>query len=318
MIYSVILRINEKTPKQQQQPGECDPIKKSGVRISLFSLLSLVALFAIYGYFIPQSNLVLSSRSIQLISDIGVAVFVLLLITLFGIGHGIYRICQSKKMRISKVGIRDQNQSIIALLPSIVLNIISQKRYRELFLVVFFAYAILFSLISQILIFRPDVSFSHIYGVTIPSWKITACCNMPGLVPSFTAYLSDNLIIFIIPINLVLAVVVSTLVSVNMTVALYAFQKGRSKKGIKNGTCFSGIGGAMTGFFTACPLCAGSFFSTTVGIVTGLSGSSTLVTSVLLSPLQPLFIAISITLLLISPYITIRNLIIRNQIFSNI
>src|SRR5438874_11879074 len=164
MIYSVILRINEKAPNQQQQPGECDLIKKSGVRISLFSLLSLVALFAIYGYFIPQSNPVLSSRSIQLISDIGVAVFVLVLITLFGIGHGIYRICQSEKMRISKVGIQNQNLSIIALLPSLVLNIISQKRYRVSLLVAFFPYAILLSFTSQILIFRPDVSFSCLYG----------------------------------------------------------------------------------------------------------------------------------------------------------
>lgn len=313
MLYSVILRIKEKAPKQQEQADEYGLIKKSGVRISLFSLFSLVALFAIYGYFIPHSNLVLSSRSVQLISDIGVAVFVLVLVTLFGIGHGLYRICKSEKMRISKIDIHNQNQSIIVLLPSIILKIISQKRCPQLFLVVFFAYAILFSFISQILIFRPDVSFSHIYGVTIPSWKFTTCCNMPGLVPSFTAYLSDNVIIFIIPINLVLAVVVSTLVSVNMTVALYAFQKGRSKKTVKNGTCFSGIGGAMTGFFTACPLCAGSFFSTMVGIVTGLSSSSTLATVVLLSPLQPLFITLSIGILLISPYLTIRNLVIRNQ-----
>ena len=110
-----------------------------------YSLYLVLLHFSLYmEYFIPHSNLVLSSRSIQLISDIGVAVFVLVLVTLFGIGHGLYRICQSEKMRISKVDIHNQNQSIIVLLPSIILKIISQKRYPELFLVVFFAYAILY------------------------------------------------------------------------------------------------------------------------------------------------------------------------------
>jgi hypothetical protein len=168
------------------------------------------------------------------------------------------------------------------------------------------AYGLLFAFVSQILIFRPGVSFSNIYHVTIPSWIITSCCNLPGLVPTFTAYLLDNLIIFIMPINLILTVILSTLVSVNITLALYMFQTSRSKN-TANNSCFSGIGIAM-GLFTACPTCAGTFFSTIAGLITaGTSGAlATAGATSAIAPFQVLFIIISISVLLVSPYMTIK------------
>src|SRR5205823_1584546 len=187
-----------------------------GIRISLFSIIIIILVFVLYGYLIRPENFVFSSKIIQLISDLGLAVLVSLVGALFGIGYGIYRICISEKMRIENIHSSDdfkirRTSSIKACLP-IIVNIISQTKYLRLFLLVLLTYAVLFSLISQIIIFRPDVSFSHIYGVVIPSSKIIPCCNAPGFVPMFTAYLSDNLIIFIIPINLLLVVTLSTLV----------------------------------------------------------------------------------------------------------
>jgi hypothetical protein len=175
------------------------------------------------------------------------------------------------------------------------------------------AYALLFSFISQIIIFRPDVSFSHLYGVTIPSWKITPCCNAPGFVPMFTAYLSDNLIIFIIPVNLVLAVVLSTLVGVNIALSAYMFQNRAKKMNNKSNILYSGgLGGATTGLLTACPICAGTFFSMIVGLVIGASSASAVAgvvtATTTLAPFQMLFIIISIPTLLISPYLTIKSL----------
>ena len=93
------------------------------------------------------------------------------------------------------------------------------------------AYALLFVFISQIIIFSPGISFSNIYHVRIPSCTIIPCCNMLSIIPTFTAYLSDNLIIFIIPINLILTVVLSTLVSVNMILTSYVFQNKQNNNG---------------------------------------------------------------------------------------
>lgn len=307
---------------KEQLEGERISVRNSGIRISLFSTFTIIGVFVLYGYLVRPENFVFSSKIIQLISDLGMAVFVSLVGALFAIGYGIYLVCISERMRIietihpdNEVEIRKRRNSSILQDLSIVVNIISQTKYLRLFLLVLVAYAVLFSFISQIIIFRPDVSFSHVYGVTIPSWKITPCCNAPGFVPMFTAYLSDNLIIFIIPVNLVLAVVLSTLVGVNIALAAYMFQNRAKKMKMNNKSNIlysGGIGGATTGLLTACPICAGTFFSMIVGLVIGASSASAVAgvvtATTTLAPFQMLFIIISIPTLLISPYLTIKSL----------
>jgi hypothetical protein len=204
-------------------------------------------------------------------------------------------------------------RDIIMMTLPVIVDIISQRRrYQVVFVIVLLAYALLFALVSQIVIFKPGVSFSKIYQVAIPSWIITPCCNLPGLVPTFTAYLSDDLIMFITPLNLILTVILSTLVSVNITLALYMFQTSRSKN-TANSSCFSGFGIAM-GLFTACPTCAGTFFSTLTGLITaGTSGAlATASTTSFIAPFQVLFIVISTSVLLVSPYLTIKAVVKKN------
>lgn len=258
-----------------------------GIRISLFSTFAIIAVFSIYGYLLSSYNhIILSSKVIQILNDLAIATLVLLVVALSAIGYGIYQISISEKMKIkSNKGINGYTKNhndnittrkrfIAANYFTIVVEILSQKKYFRLFTSILFAYAMIFSFVSQIIIFRPDISVSHLYHVIIPSWKITICCNFPGIIPMFTAYISDNLIIFIIPINLILAVVLSTLVGINITLALYLFQKKRetisstsNTKNKKNlSSCFSGIGGTTTALFTACPICAGTIFSTILGM----------------------------------------------------
>ena len=307
---------------KEQLEGERISVRNSGIRISLFSTFTIIGVFVLYGYLVRPENFVFASKIIQLISDLGMAVFVSLVGALFAIGYGIYLVCISERMRIietihpdNEVEIRKRSRRSSSIMQdfSIVVNIISQTKYLRLFLLVLVAYAVLFSFISQIIIFRPDVSFSHVYGVTIPSWKITPCCNAPGFVPMFTAYLSDNLIIFIIPLNLVLAVVLSTLVGVNIALSAYMFQNRAKKMNNKSNILYSGgLGGATTGLLTACPICAGTFFSMIVGLVIGASSASAVAgvvtATTTLAPFQMLFIIISIPTLLISPYLTIKSL----------
>jgi hypothetical protein len=297
-------------------------IRNTGVRISLLATFAIIVVFAFYGRIISPTNLgIISSNVGQSISNLGLSVFLFLCGSLFAIGYGVYLICLSEKMKVqlidTKIERSDNDDDITMFLP-IVVDIISQtKRYQLVFVTVLIAYALLFAFISQIIIFRPDVSFSHIYQVAIPSWIITPCCNLPGLVPTFTAYLSDSLIVYIIPINLVLTVVLSTLVSVNITLALYVFQKknsngnNRIRNEEKGKSCFSGIG-AAAGLFTACPTCAGTFFSTIVGVIAGTSSvlatASTGGAVAVLAPFQGLFIGTSIVILLASPYLTIKGI----------
>ena len=234
------------------------------MRLIVSATSCLVAVFAIYGYLISQTNLdMIPIKTVQSMSNLALAVLLSLVVNLFAIGYGIYRICSSEKLIKTKFQTDNsviRRHDMLIIVPLLV-NIVSQsKRYRQLFIIVLITYAVLFAFISQIIIFRPDVSFSSIYGVLIPSWIITPCRNLPGIVPTFTAYLSDNLIIYIIPVNLVLDIILSTLVSANIVLIAYTLQKNNFENcKSKKRSYFSGVG-AMTGSFHCLPNMCWYFF----------------------------------------------------------
>jgi hypothetical protein len=290
----------------------------SSMRTLLFAVSLLIVVFAIYGYVmssITNSGVIISTHISKAMSSLGLAVFLFFIASLFIIGYSIYRICLYQKRTKRKIILLHSDikkRDPLIVLPIILVNIISQsKRYQQLFLIVLLAYAILFAFVSQIIIFRPDVSFSQIYRISTPSWIITPCCNLPGLVPTFTAYLSDHIVVYIIPIDLLLDLILSTLVSINMTLAVFIFKNNKPKNSNNNNPYFSGIA-AGTGLFTACPTCAGTFFSTLAGLVIGTSSSTfssaavRITTTAALTPFQILFIIISISILLVSPYLAIK------------
>jgi hypothetical protein len=300
---------------KQNQKDYYIQIRNSGIRITLLATVGIIVVFALYGYRISLLNDddAVSLNVTKSLSNLGLTVILFLIGSLITIGYGMYRICLSQKMK--EVQSVNTKRDIITMTLPVIVDIISQrKRYQVVFVTVLLAYALLFAFVSQIIIFKPDVSFSKIYQVAIPSWIVTPCCNLPGLVPTFTAYLSDDLIIFITPINLILIVILSTLVSVNITLALYLLQTSRSKN-TANNSCFSGVGIAM-GLFTACPTCAGTFFSTITGLITAGTSSAlaTVSTTSSIMPFQVLFIVISTSILLVSPYLTIKGIVKKNYL----
>jgi len=99
----------------------------------------------------------------------------------------------------------------------------------------------------------------------------------------------------IIPINMTLQIIVSYLVALNASIAVNAYtisKKGRSMSSV----------GAATGLFIACPTCAGTFLSIFIGTASGIG------LSVMLTQLQTLFIALSIPILIVTPYIMAKKL----------
>ncbi|HJT49327.1 MAG TPA: hypothetical protein VJ729_14175 [Nitrososphaeraceae archaeon] len=299
--------------QNQNQKDYYIQIRNSGIRITLLATVGILVVFALYGYRISQLNSdnVVSFNITKSLSNLGFIVILFLIGSLITIVYGVYRICLSQKMKIrSNAGTK---RGVILLILPLIIDIISQRKsYQIVFISILFAYALLFAFVSQIVIFRPGISFSKIYEVAIPSWIITPCCNFPGLVPTFTAYLADDLIIFITPLNLILTVILSTLVSVNITLALCMFQNNKSKN-TANKSCFSGFGIAM-GLFTACPTCAGTFFSTITGLISASTYSALATASATsaFAPFQILFIVISISVLLVSPYLSIKGMINKN------
>jgi hypothetical protein len=63
------------------------------------------------------------------------------------------------------------------------------------------------------IIYRPD-SISDFYGVTVPSITMISYGSM-GHVPTMAAYLSEDVGLLVIPINLIVTLIVSALVGFN-------------------------------------------------------------------------------------------------------
>jgi len=113
--------------------------------------------------------------------------------------------------------------------------------------------------------------------------------------PKIIVYLTEHVGLQIIPINLALQIVVSYLVALNTSIAISAYKI--SKKGSGASTI-----GAATGLFIACPTCAGTFLSIFIGTASGIA------LTIALIQMQTLFIAISIPVLIITPYVMAKKL----------
>jgi hypothetical protein len=179
-------------------------------------------------------------------------------------------------------------------------NAFSENKYWKIMVIAAVTYGIFFGFLSRIFIYSNDISFSQ-QGISIPSINIIPCCNIPGYVPMLSAYVTDHFLILLIPLNIILAVVVSGLVGFNTALGVYAFKistKFRSTKKIS----FIGSVGAAGGLFVGCPTCAGSFFSALLGF--GVVGESISA----LASFQTLFIALSIPVLVITPFLVARSI----------
>ena len=166
---------------------------------------------------------------------------------------------------------------------------------RKIFVATFIGYGIFFALVSGTLVYQPEVNFIEHYGAEIPSGFVAPCCDEPGYMPKIIVYLTEHVGLQIIPINLLLQVIVSYLVGLNASIAVNAYTI--SKRGRGASTI-----GAAAGLFIACPTCAGTFFSIFIGTASGIA------LSVALVQLQTFFIAISIPVLLVTPYIMAKKL----------
>ncbi len=157
------------------------------------------------------------------------------------------------------------------------------------------AYAIFFAFLSGIVVYQPDLNFSTLYGVDVPSTVVVTCCGPLGQIPQLVVYLTGHLGLLVTPITMTLLLTVSWLVGINLAVLANAFttRKTNGREGL-----LSGMGGIL-GVLTACPACTGAFLATIIG-------ESGAVSVAALASYQGFFIAVSIPLLVIAPILTAK------------
>lgn len=257
-----------------------DSLKNRGIRIICIGIFSIVFSLSIYSFLSSNQSLPDTMK----LYNLAAAVIILIIVSLVAIGYGSYLVLRSECLR------PEPKKSHLGY----VSRILTQDIYWRIFVVSCVIYGIFFGFLSQIFIYHADIE-----GDTAPSLYLTLCCNYPGYVPMITAELTEIFSILIIPINLILAIVVSILVGLNFALNVHFLRMYR-KQSERRFTIASTFG-VFGGLFIGCPTCAGSLFTAIVGF-----GASTVVSA--LAPLQSLFIAISIPILVVIPLLIIRKM----------
>src|ERR671919_394713 len=195
-------------------------LRNSGFRIVFLGVSSLILAFIIYGRLTSPSG----EQPVMItpyLMNLANAIFTIIFVSMLFVGYGIYRIFKAEQR------LTTNTNSLIFYITSAFLD----NKYWKMMAIFAIVYGIFFGFLSQIFIYRYDVSFSE-QGIIIPSVNVIPCCNLPGYVPMLTAFPTDHFLIMIIPINIILAVAVSVMVGFNFSLAIYAFnlQKAQNTK----------------------------------------------------------------------------------------
>jgi hypothetical protein len=265
-------------------------MRESGFRVLFVGLFSPVIAFVIYSRLtVPSSDSTAVVMATQL-TNLAYAMLAITAASMAAMAYGTYTIFRSEQMRTAGTS------SLI----SFITGAFASRNYWKIMAIAAIGYGIFFGFLSQILVYRPDVSFTE-KGIKVPSVDMIPCCSAPGYMPMLTVYITDHFLILIIPVNVILAAVVSMLVGFNVALSIFAY---RMKRSMHAKTSLVGGIGATSGLFVGCPTCAGSILSAVLGV--GVAGAGT--SASVLAPFQTLFIAASIPALIIAPFLIARSI----------
>lgn len=255
---------------------------KSGRKLIILGFISIAILFLMYSRY--QDPEIITPDAFDSVQRIAYGFYVILIACLGAITYGLYIFHREKVERKEK--------DLFTIIAITTWNLKS----RKIFLITFVGYGIFFSLVSGTLVYQPQINFKTDLNQEVPGGFVSPCCDdNPGYMPKIVYNLTEHVGLQIIPINFILQVVVSYLVGLNMAVAFSAYTI--SKKGRGASTI-----GAVAGLFIACPTCTGTFLSVFVGTASGIA------LTIALIQLQTLFIAISIPVLVITPFVMAKKL----------
>jgi hypothetical protein len=267
-------------------------LRESGFRVFFVGFFSLIIAFVIYSRLTMPSSELLRVES-QELTGLAWGMLAITAASMASMAYGTYVIFRSEYIRTSS----SPTNSLI----SFITGVFSDRNYWKIMILAAIGYGIFFGFLSQILVYRADVSFTE-REIEVPSLDLIPCCAAPGYMPMVTLYITDHFLILIIPLNVILATIVSLLVGFNVALSIFAF---RLKKSLQTKTSLAAGIGATSGLFVGCPTCAGSLISALLGIgIAGAGGTSASV----LAPFQTLFIAASIPALVVAPFLIARSI----------
>jgi len=253
---------------------------------------SLVAVDIAFYSVVQASIPTLSAESSFLLDALAYLYFSVLIAAVLLSAFGLYKVLKQRILAVKKA------EEIPYNIGSIIPYIFTEKGGAKIFIIAVILYGMFYSFVTSMIVYMPDVKFSEVYNAIIPSVIISPCCGPPGQIPVLVGYLTENIGFLILPLTLLTLVIVSGLVALNVSLTYYAW---KNRPSISKQNWSAGLGAAI-GLFTGCPTCAGLFLANIVGG----AGATTLALS--LAPFQFLIIAITIPVLLITPYMVLGNI----------
>jgi len=251
-------------------------------------IVGFAAIAIVFLAYAKNNDITVTPSAISALQRLAAVTYLVLLLAFGAIGWGLYKFYKAK------ISLPDSSIS------STIANAINNNRAKRIFMVSAISYGIFFALTSGIIIYKPDINATDYGFPKPPHIELSPCCDLPGYMPMVLAFFTEHVGLQIIPLNLVFLVAVSFLVGLNFALAFASLSIARIDKKL-------GAFGAVTGLFVGCPTCAGTAFS----MLFGLGASATSVTLFLTSyetQLQSLFIAVSIPILLGTPFIMTRKI----------
>lgn len=258
--------------------------RNRGVRFLALSIFSLLFIFSIYSFRYSTIPLGANPTQYQVAQ-------VVIILTVVCITFGVYGIFQIIKFSTCT---EDKENTLLAHLN----RVIREKNYLKLVILFSILYGLFFAFLSKIMIYFPNAPSSP-DGLSFPSVALAVCCGAPGYFPMATLRLTESFSILFIPLNIVLAVSLSVLVGLNVALNVHYSRLLRLKESRKV-SAISSLG-AFAGLFIGCPTCAGGILFTVLGFGVGT-------TALVLAPFQSLFILMSLPILILTPFLMVRNM----------
>ena len=262
-------------------------LRESGFRTLFIGIFSLAIAFILYSRLSGTDG---TNPNARQLTDLAYAILAMIPASAAAMLYGARNLFRYEQIKTANEG----------GLVSIITGAFLDPRSWKVMALAAVCYGIFFGFLSQIFVYRPDLSLTQ-SGIPVPSMQLTPCCGIPGYVPMLTFYLTDHFLILIIPLNVMLALLVSIMVGFNVALAVFAFTL---RKTVQAETSLVGGIGAASGLFMGCPTCAGSILSAVLGV--GVAGVGT--SASVLGPFQSVFIAAGLPALAISPFLLARSI----------
>jgi hypothetical protein len=269
----------------------------------IFLGISVLTLdFFLYSSLLPST---ISQDKLKQIEATAYAFYALFASALLTVGYGIhaliFRVYGKMPSPLPDVKKSVRSPLILAVVSifKMAIAIMTDRRYYKYFWIIGAGYGIVYGIVSGLLILHQK-GFVADYGVDVPSITIMSY-GPTGYVPALAIYATDNIGMFIVPLNLLVIIIISALVGFNGALTVYAVRKRLEGSLMTKSRPYSlvNLAASMLALFAVCPTCA-SFY-----IFAVLAGSLAPSIAAFTVAFYTLFLGISIPLLIGSSLVTL-------------